>query len=104
MLLNRRFIKLFSVTLDQRDRILWTMTEANTNSIAQDVADQLRFSIDYLQCTFSATDYAIAATVAKVFVNLNDGTFRHESVLKSSSFLMIPMLYTGRANDYYHPG
>ena len=55
---DRLFAERISLPLDDGDGILGAIADTGAETVAINISDELRFTIDQFQCAFSACDYA----------------------------------------------
>ena len=72
------FIIGFGFTLFHGNGTFGAVSDTGAKSVAEQVADQPGFPVNNLQCTFVAIRYTIAASVAQIFINFNNGPFHRK--------------------------
>jgi hypothetical protein len=78
------FVVGFCFSFFDANGALGTIAQARSKAVAEEIADQARFSFDHLQGALGAAGHAKPATRAFFFIDLNDFPFHTASSLSFS--------------------
>jgi hypothetical protein len=78
VLLNCRNIKSRRLSLHDAQCTLGALTQAGAKTVAELVTDQASLSVNNLERALDALGDALTATIALLFINLNDVPSTHE--------------------------